>query len=115
MLQSALLRHRLSRGLQLLLCELSPPILEGEWTPAMNGLAPECEEDKKRLCSNIKPGGGRTHQCILDNKEKLSEKCRRAEFTADTAEVYKQVAKKRRRRRRRRRLRSVGWPAALAG
>jgi hypothetical protein len=54
----------------------------------MNGLAPECEEDKKRLCKDVKPGGGRTHQCILDNKEKLSEKCRRAEFTSETEQLY---------------------------
>jgi hypothetical protein len=59
-----------------------------EWTPAMNGLAPECEEDKKRLCADVKPGGGRTHQCILDKKEELSEGCRRAEFTEVTEAVY---------------------------
>jgi hypothetical protein len=61
---------------------------DSKWSPALNGLAPECEEDKKRLCKDVKPGGGRTHQCILDHKEKLSEKCRRAEFTDVTKQVY---------------------------
>jgi hypothetical protein len=58
------------------------------WNPVHNGLAPECEGDKKRLCADVKPGGGRTHQCILDKKEELSEGCRRAEFNAATKEMY---------------------------
>jgi hypothetical protein len=54
----------------------------------MNSLAQECEEDKKRLCADVKPGGGRTHQCILDKKEELSEGCRKAEFTPEMEVGY---------------------------
>jgi hypothetical protein len=28
----------------------------------------------------VKPGGGRTHQCILDKKEELSEGCRKVDM-----------------------------------
>ena len=41
------------------------------------GVTAECEADKKRLCSDVKPGGGRTHKCLEEMKEKgkLSKAC----------------------------------------
>ncbi len=34
-----------------------------------------CEEDIKRLCKDIKRGGGRVVQCLKANSEKLSPAC----------------------------------------
>ena len=35
-----------------------------------------CVGDRKRLCSDMKPGKGRTHNCLRKYRAKLSEKCR---------------------------------------
>ena len=47
------------------------------------GVATECEVDKKKFCSDVKPGGGRTHKCMEKAFKNglLSEKCTKAEFS----------------------------------
>jgi hypothetical protein len=37
-----------------------------------------CEADFKKLCTGVTPGGGRILKCLTDNKDKVSEKCRKA-------------------------------------
>eukprot|EP00937_MAST-01D_sp_MAST-1D-sp2_P006718 g6718.t1 len=41
------------------------------------GVMQECEQDKKKLCAGVKPGGGRTHKCLEGMKAagKLSPAC----------------------------------------
>jgi len=48
---------------------------------AINALAyaaNECRDDLKKLCSDIKPGGGRLLQCIDKNDAKVSGRCKQA-------------------------------------
>jgi hypothetical protein len=44
------------------------------------GLAPECEGDRKRLCAGVAAGGGRTHKCVDAHKSELSKECLNAEY-----------------------------------
>jgi Cysteine rich repeat len=37
-----------------------------------------CHDDYKKLCGSVTPGGGRIKQCMKDNADKLSERCRTA-------------------------------------
>eukprot|EP00750_Incisomonas_marina_P029137 INCI7052.3.p1 GENE.INCI7052.3~~INCI7052.3.p1 ORF type:complete len:1482 (-),score=299.61 INCI7052.3:1843-6288(-) len=46
-------------------------------------LASACKVDQQKFCSNIKPGSGRMHDCLRSNFEKLSGKCRIAEFETE--------------------------------
>merc|ERR1719473_2380371 len=39
-----------------------------EWD-GIAALSAECEEDKKRLCADVKPGDHRTHKCIFGHKK----------------------------------------------
>jgi len=40
--------------------------------------ANECRDDLKNYCSDINPGGGRLLQCIDNNKDKISSRCKQA-------------------------------------
>ncbi len=46
----------------------------------MPGIHNNCKDDLKKFCSNVKPGKGRTHKCLRDNKDKVSKACKQAEF-----------------------------------
>lgn len=35
-----------------------------------------CTEDAKKLCSNVKPGGGRIYQCLTSHDADLTPACR---------------------------------------
>ncbi|MFL6648275.1 MAG: cysteine rich repeat-containing protein [Sulfurifustaceae bacterium] len=35
-----------------------------------------CMEDAKKLCSNVKPGGGRIYQCMTSHEAELTPACR---------------------------------------
>jgi Cysteine rich repeat len=37
-----------------------------------------CDGDFKKLCSTVMPGGGRILKCLSDQKEKVSDACRKA-------------------------------------
>jgi hypothetical protein len=37
-----------------------------------------CEDDYRRLCAGVAPGGGRVKKCMADNSAKLSPKCKTA-------------------------------------
>lgn len=37
-----------------------------------------CRSDYQNYCSTVQPGGGRIKQCLLDNRQRLSEQCRKA-------------------------------------
>jgi len=37
-----------------------------------------CQEDYKRLCAGVAPGGGRVKKCMADNSTKLSATCKTA-------------------------------------
>jgi hypothetical protein len=41
-----------------------------------NGVDGACDEDKRKFCSDVKPGGGRTHKCLEAHAKELSEACR---------------------------------------
>jgi hypothetical protein len=51
-----------------------------------SALREACKADYQRLCANVPRGGGRIKQCMRDNRDKLSEPCRRAldQRTKDT-------------------------------
>lgn len=40
-----------------------------------------CHDDVKKLCPDVKAGGGRIKKCMIEHKEQLSEGCK-AEFKA---------------------------------
>lgn len=40
--------------------------------------ANECRDELKAYCSTIRPGAGRLLNCLEENKEKISERCREA-------------------------------------
>lgn len=46
----------------------------------------DCRSDFQRLCSRISPGGGRIANCLRNNLEKLSAKCRAHVETAGRPE-----------------------------
>ncbi|WP_415062163.1 cysteine rich repeat-containing protein [Bdellovibrio sp.] len=35
-----------------------------------------CQEDVKKLCPDVEPGGGRIKKCLRDNRENLSQACK---------------------------------------
>ena len=35
-----------------------------------------CADDVKKLCADVKPGGGRIHACLKKNRDQVSEGCR---------------------------------------
>lgn len=37
-----------------------------------------CHDDAQKLCANVERGGGRVVNCLISQKDKLSEACRRA-------------------------------------
>jgi hypothetical protein len=41
-----------------------------------------CQEDYKRLCAGVPPGGGRIKKCMTENSAKLSPACKTALGTA---------------------------------
>jgi hypothetical protein len=41
-----------------------------------------CQEDYKRLCAGVAPGGGRIKKCMTENSAKLSPTCKTALGTA---------------------------------
>ncbi len=45
---------------------------------ALSYAANECRDDLTKLCSDIKPGGGRLMQCIDKNDAKVSKRCKQA-------------------------------------
>ena len=45
---------------------------------ALTYVANECRDDLKAYCSAVQPGEGRLMECMEQNKEKLSERCRGA-------------------------------------
>lgn len=36
-----------------------------------------CGDDARKFCANIKPGGGAIMNCLKENKNKISEKCKK--------------------------------------
>lgn len=42
---------------------------------AMAGPHHPCEKFVKKYCAGVKPGDGRIHACLNENKEKLGPKC----------------------------------------
>ncbi len=45
---------------------------------ALSYVANECRDDLKSYCSGVQPGEGRIMECMEQNKDKLSERCRGA-------------------------------------
>jgi len=45
---------------------------------AVTYVANECRDDLKAFCSSVKPGEGRLAGCIDKNKDKISERCKKA-------------------------------------
>jgi len=44
------------------------------------GLSEKCEDDRNRLCKDVKPGEGRTHKCMDSHYKDLSDACKLAEY-----------------------------------
>ena len=40
------------------------------------GVPSLCENDKKKFCSEVVPGKGRTHSCLRENYSRLNDMCR---------------------------------------
>src|SRR3989338_6799136 len=40
------------------------------------GMKRACDEDAKKLCKDVKPGGGRTAQCLKQHEAELSHACK---------------------------------------
>jgi len=47
------------------------------FAPAVNAM---CTADVEDFCSDVQPGGGRVHECLLRHKEQISKQCADAEF-----------------------------------
>ncbi len=37
-----------------------------------------CKDDFQKLCKGVTPGGGRIMKCLEQNRDKVSERCRKA-------------------------------------
>lgn len=46
-----------------------------------------CKSDIKKLCADVKPGGGRIAACLKDKKDQMSDECK--------SDLAKQAAAKR--------------------
>ena len=44
------------------------------------GISETCDEDRKRLCNDVKPGEGRTHKCMDSHFKMLSDACKLSEY-----------------------------------
>jgi hypothetical protein len=51
-------------------------LTKSEKSKIWGGTSKKCDADKIRLCSKVKPGGGRTHDCLEEHKAELSDECR---------------------------------------
>lgn len=45
---------------------------------ALSYLAQECHNDLEKYCSSVPAGEGRLAQCLLDQKDKISDRCNQA-------------------------------------
>ena len=55
-------------------------VLENKDIRLSTSLAESCKDDKIKFCKDVKPGEGRTHKCIKEHYDELSEPCKNAEF-----------------------------------
>jgi hypothetical protein len=42
----------------------------------MGAIRAACKDDIKKLCADVKPGGGRIKDCMVAHKDELSPACR---------------------------------------
>jgi hypothetical protein len=45
---------------------------------ALTYVANECRDDLEKLCAAVPPGEGRLLECLANNKEKVSDRCKQA-------------------------------------
>lgn len=52
-------------------------LLAGPTMAAERGKVTEaCKADIKKLCSDVKPGGGRIVECLKEKKDQMSDECK---------------------------------------
>jgi cysteine rich repeat protein len=58
--------------------ELSPACRKNmeEMKKKIHDFVQACKEDKKKLCNDVKPGGGRILQCLKQHEGELSPACK---------------------------------------
>jgi Cysteine rich repeat len=62
------------------ICSAVP--VEAQDNGMRGALRDACQEDYRRLCADVAPGGGRVKKCMADNSAKLSATCKTALGTA---------------------------------
>ncbi|MEK6770213.1 MAG: cysteine rich repeat-containing protein [Pseudomonadota bacterium] len=67
--------------------------VQAEDPPAAEPKKGVCKEEIKKFCADVKPGGGRVHQCLNKHENELSQACRDARTAGK--EKAKQRAKER--------------------
>lgn len=55
-----------------------PPKRHGQSRKPKGERHAACKEDISKLCSTVKPGEGRMRDCLKENKDKLSEECKKS-------------------------------------
>ncbi len=57
------------------LCQSQLPQQFVKWKEDRNRVMEACDEDVKRFCRAVKPGGGQILQCLQSHGQEVSDRC----------------------------------------